>query len=119
MSLPAQVVGIRAAQAQVTEFLTCTIAAHFMANRIVVPVVDPPPDSDSRQDVHEALGAMPLFKWSVCCVRAAEADTAHHHTWPHTTIRIQLKLYNCARGGILFRGILFRHRYKGIGYCRN
>lgn len=57
-----QVVGIRAAEEQVSEFLTCTIAANFMANRIVAPVVDTPADSESRQDVHEALGTLQLFK---------------------------------------------------------
>ena len=59
-----QVVGIRAAHGTVSEFLECTIAAHFMANRIVAPVVDLPADADCRQDVHEALGVThtPLFE---------------------------------------------------------
>jgi hypothetical protein len=51
-------VGIRAKEDAVSDFLACTVAAHFMANRIVAPVVDPPPGSEARQAVHEALGAL-------------------------------------------------------------
>lgn len=53
-----QVVGIRACKDTVSEFLECKIAAHFMANRIVAPIVDLPAESDCRQDVHEVLGVM-------------------------------------------------------------
>ena len=35
-----QVVVVRCAEADVAEFTACTVAAHFMANRIVCPLAD-------------------------------------------------------------------------------
>eukprot|EP00892_Ulva_mutabilis_P008664 jgi/Ulvmu1/616/UM001_0624.1 len=62
-SNPPQIVAIRFSEAEVSEFQWCSISAHFMASRIVAPVVDTA--EEHRPDVHEALGSFMQETWPV------------------------------------------------------
>lgn len=55
-----QIVAVRLADTRITEFETCVIAAHFMANRIVLPVLDVAEGDHAPEEVEYArqtLGA--------------------------------------------------------------
>lgn len=76
-----QIVAIRISEAEISEFQWCTLSAHFMASRIVAPVVD---TADAhRPDAHEALGTFMQETWPVhsnvesfCQVGATALTTA-------------------------------------------
>lgn len=58
-----QIVAIRFAESEVTEFQRSCIATQFMASRIVAPVVDA--EAECRPEVHEALATFMQETWPV------------------------------------------------------
>jgi hypothetical protein len=59
---------VRCPDAEIVEFLTCTIATHFMANRIVLPFVDADelPEEEQKQ-MKSTLGMQLTMKNATCC----------------------------------------------------
>jgi hypothetical protein len=54
-----QVVVVRCAEAEVAEFQLCTIATHFMANRIVLPFIDADEQpEEQRTQMKSTLGML-------------------------------------------------------------